>query len=173
MPDRSLIAYDYFKDLTQRAEYLTMGVLAASIGFFWQTHEPQVLGFNPSTLHLLGMLVLFAAFGVSFRRIHLMPQIYGVMAHDLDQAGKRSELVKSASQGKPIVSDKQGILSPSEQFDHIQDIDRKRAAYKKQSDKLHDRVESCFRWRNILMILGYTLMLIQRVWVPYYNLPQP
>lgn len=89
MTNRSLIAYDYFKDLTQRAEYLTMGVLTASIGFFWQTHEPEVLGNNPSTLHLAGMLVLFAAFGVSFQRIHLMPQIYGVMTHDLDQAAKR------------------------------------------------------------------------------------
>ena len=89
MPDRSLTAYDSFKDLTQRAEYLTMGALTASIGFFWQTHEPQVLRINPSTLHLLGMLVLFIASGGAFRRIHLMPQIYGVMTHDLDQAGKR------------------------------------------------------------------------------------
>lgn len=168
MSERSLKAFDYYQDLAQRAEYLTLGVLSASIAFFWQSHEPDVLDSNPSTMHLLGLLLLFCAFGFSFRGIHWKPLVFGAQSHELDYAAERADLVTSLSNGKSVISGSKGVMDLKDQMSRIQELDQLREKYNKEIQRLHDKWATSQKFRNLFMFMGYFVMLCQRIWIPYY-----
>jgi hypothetical protein len=167
MPDRGPKAYEYYKDLAQRAEYLLVGIIAASVAFFWREGEPAKLGFNPSTLHLAGLLFLFAAVLVALSRLHAQPGVFAYMAEDLDLADERAALVKSASEGKLVVGS-YGVLHLPEQIKRIELLDQKRAAVGAAMDKLNRQCIRLYKLRNGLLLVGYSLFLVERIWLPYY-----
>jgi len=139
MYERSLKAFNYHQDLARRAEYLTLGVLTASIAFFWQAHEPDVLGGNPSTMHLLGLLLLFISFGCSFSSIHWRPMVFGIQSYDLDLSAERSALVMNCSQSKLTVRGTSGVMDAQKQIERIKKIDKQREIYKSQIDQLNKK----------------------------------
>jgi len=168
MPGRAPQAYEYYKDLAQRAEYLLVGIIAASIAFFWKAEEPARLGANPATLHLAGLLVLLAAMMVALSRLHKQPAVFAQMAEDLDLADERAQLVQSASQGQSVVSS-YGVLHPPDQVERIQQIDQKRTVVREVMEKLNAHCNLLYKVRNRLLVLGYGLLLAERIWIPYYK----
>ena len=168
MPGRAPQAYEYYKDLSQRAEYLLVGIIAASVAFFWRAEEPARLGMNPPTLHLLGLLFLFAAMLVAVSRLHKQPTVFAFMADDLDLADERASLVQSASQGQSVVAS-YGVLHPADQAQRIEQIDQKRSAVRAAMDKLNEHCNRLYKTRNRLLVLGYALLIAERIWIPYYR----
>jgi hypothetical protein len=80
MPEGASQVYGYYKDLAQRAEYLLVGVIAASVAFFWKAQEPEKLGVNPGTLHLVGLMFLLLAMTIALSRLHKQPGVFAYMA---------------------------------------------------------------------------------------------
>jgi hypothetical protein len=167
MPGRGPQAYEYYKDLAQRAEYLLVGIIVASVAFFWRVEEPGRLGINPPTVHLAGLLLLFAAMLVALSRLHRQPGVFAFMSQDHDLADERAALVKSASEGKSVVGS-YGVLHPPDQLKRIEQIDQERAAVRTAMDKLNDNCKRLYNLRNGLLVIGYLLFLVERIWLPYY-----
>jgi hypothetical protein len=168
MSGRAPQAYEYYKDLAQRAEYLLVGVIAASIAFFWKAEEPAKLGANPATLHLSGLLFLLAAMMVAISRLHKLPFVFAKMAEDLDLADERAQLVNSASQGQSVVAS-YGLLHPQDQIKRIQVIDENRTVIRTAMDKINNHCNRLYKIRNRLLVVGYGLLLAERIWIPYYH----
>jgi len=167
MSERSIKAYDYYKDLQQRAEYLLVGLLAASIAFFWQNSKSEQLGFSPGTLHLLGLAFLFLALVAAITRLDRHPLIYALNADLLDLEGERSSMVQSISQGKTVVSGTRGVMDPLRQHGRIQEIDRETGAIRSNMDKINTECARFYRVRNFSMCIGYLVLLGHRIWLPY------
>ncbi len=165
MPGRAPQAYEYYKDLSQRAEYLLVGIIAASVAFFWKAEEPAKVGLNPATLHLAGLLFLFAAMLIAVSRLHKQPTIFARMAENLDLGDERAALVKSASQGQSVVGS-YGALNPAEQLERIEKIDRERAVVKSAMDKLNNHCSELYKIRNRVLVSGYLILICDRIWLP-------
>jgi hypothetical protein len=168
MPGRGPKAYDYYKDLAQRAEYLLVGIIAASIAFFWKAEEPAKLGLNPATLHLAGLIFLLVAMMVALSRLHQQPFVFAKMAEDLDLADERVQLVQSAAQGQSVVGS-YGVLHPQDQVERIQELDQNRIAVQAAMEKVNERCKRLYKIRNRLLVFGYGLLLAERIWIPYYK----
>ncbi len=167
MSERAIKTYEHYKDLAQRSEYLLVGIIAASIGLFWQTHEPARIGANPSTLHMVGLIMLFWAMFLAIYRIHRQPYIYALMSEEIDLDNERSALVMNASQGNSIASGRSGVMSPTDQVQRIGEIDIKRKLIKEKMDEINDHCSRLYKFRNIVLVLGYAVFLGQRIWLPY------
>ena len=167
MSERAIKTYDHYKDLAQRAEYLLLGIVAASIGFFWQTHAPAKLGMNPSTLHLIGLVLLFSAMFVALFRLHRQPFIFALMSDNLDLDSERAALVKSASQGQSVVSGSSGVMHPQDQVARIESIDKRRRLLEERMDEINTLCSRLYAVRNWLLAAGYIVFLAQRIWLPY------
>lgn len=168
MPGRAPQIYEYYKDLAQRAEYLLVGVIAASVAFFWKADEPARLGVNPGTLHLAGLLFVLAALIIALSRLHKQPGVFAHMSEDHNLADEREQLVKSASQGQSVIGS-YGVLHPPDQVKRIEQLDQKREAVRAAMDKLNDHCNRLYRIRNRLLVIGYGLLLAERIWIPYYK----
>ena len=169
MPKKASQVYEYYKDLAQRAEYLLVGVIAASVAFFWKAHAPTKLGINPGTIHLMGLIFLLSAMIIALSRLHKQPGVFAFMAEDHTLADERDQLVKSASQGQSVVGS-YGVLHPPDQLKRIEQLDRERAAVRAAMDKLNDDCNRLYTIRNRLLVIGYGLMLAERIWTPYFGL---
>ncbi|MEP6810257.1 MAG: hypothetical protein ABI992_08450 [Chthoniobacterales bacterium] len=168
MPGRAPQIYEYYKDLAQRAEYLLVGIIAASVAFFWKAEAAAKLGLNPATVHLVGLLFLLAAMMVALSRLHRQPGVFAYMAEEHDLGDERAQLVKSASEDKSVVGS-YGVLRPSDQVKRIGEIDRAISGIRVATDDLNARCNRLYKIRNWLLVIGYSLMLSERIWIPYYK----
>jgi hypothetical protein len=169
MSERAIKAYDYYKDLQQRAEYLLVGLLAASIAFFWQNSKPEPLGCNPATLHLVGLLFLIFALVYGIIRLDRQPFIFALNSDLLDLGEERASLVQSASQGKTVASGSYGVMNPDQQATRIKAIDIQMEVLKKKMREVDSLCTRLYRLRNIFMAFGYLIFVGHRIWLPYFT----
>jgi hypothetical protein len=168
MPGRAPQIYEYYKDLAQRAEYLLVGIIAASVAFFWKADDPARLGLNPATLHLVGLLFLLTALMVALSRLHRQPGVFAYMTEDHDLGDECAQLVKSATQGQSVVGS-YGMLQPSDQAERIKKIDEELVKIRTAMANLNSHCNRLYKIRNMLLVVGYGLMLAERIWIPYYQ----
>jgi len=90
------------------------------------------------------------------------------MAEDLDLADERAALVKRASEGKSVVGS-YGVLHPPDQVKRVEQIDQKRNALKAAMDKLNNHCARLYNIRNCLLVAGYLMFVIERIWLPYHK----
>jgi hypothetical protein len=169
MSERSIKSFDYYQALQQQAEYLLVGLLAASIAFFWQSSKPERLGLTPATLHLVGLVFLFLAIVVALIKLHRQPFIHALNSELLELSDQKSSLVQSASQGKTVVSGVFGIMEPSQQAKRIQILDQQIASVGKKIAEIDRLCSRLYSWRNFLLVSGYLIFVVHRIWLPYFG----
>lgn len=167
--ERATKAYDHYKDLQQRAEYLVVGLLGASIAFFWQTGSPARLGVNPPTLHLFGLLFLFVALICALLRLHKLPYLFAMNGELLDMQDERATLVRSISHGTVAVSGTRGVMGASDQIAEAQRLGLEIEALQGVMDDSNKYSKRMFHLRNTSMGIGYAIFLGHRIWLPYFH----
>jgi hypothetical protein len=168
MSEHSIKAYDYYKDLSQRAEYLIAGIIAAAIAFFWQKQAPAPIAADPPTLHLVGLIFLCGSMIAALYRIDREPLIFAWMSKELLLKHDRGEFVKAISQGKSVASG-QGIMDPRQQLIRVQEIDKEHKAICAEMDKVNVFCAKMYRLRNLLLAAGLVAFMAERIWIPYFR----
>lgn len=157
----------HYRDLSQKAEYLLIGLIAASLGFFWQIDKPAKLGFNPSTLHLAALLILMFALIAAMARVHFNPGIFAYMSEQHRIEDEHAALLKSVTQKQDVLSDTFGRMTPQGQVERMHTLVAERDQILERINRVQKVCGRFYAARNFLLVTAYLLFLAERVWIPY------
>lgn len=166
MPDQHN-QFTLWSEAAQKFDYFMAGLTGALIAFVGQSFSPQRLGWNASTLELLALLLLIAAFWCAFKRIETFTDYLRLML----QRNKSEEWAIQLRQtvdtpvgqdlqtGNPLTNDEKAALS-----------DKHMRSANAADDKLKfkgDKASGYYKGRNYLLIAGFLLLIISRVLAAY------
>jgi len=119
---RSLIAFEHYREGEQRFEYFITGISAALCAYVGQTLQPQKFGFNSYTLEVLSVALVVASIIFGFKRIEIDIWLRRLNHDLLHKAEVRGTLV-SNPQG--FINELSGeLLTPTEITTRIAQIDK-------------------------------------------------
>jgi hypothetical protein len=165
---RSLVAYKYWAESSHRFDYFIAGLIGAVIAYIAQSYAPQKLGFNPSTLELVALLVLLSAFICAFKRIEVSTEAFRMMSQRLD-AIECFENITKAQLESPFFQDlKTGEVVDAETAEQRKERLKATAEQaNKAAEKFGKRSHQFYRRRNRLLFTGFALLLAAKVLSAY------
>ena len=165
---RSLIAYNYWRESTQRFDYFVTGLIGAGVAYIAQSYVPQKLGLNPSTLELLSLLILLSSFLCAFKRIEAIAESFKWMSHRLNATETFAGITEAQSKFPLFQDVKSGQVYNAVTAE--QEKQKKRMAGEKAGmmiDKFVKQSVTMYQWRNRLLFGGFILLLTSKVLAAY------
>jgi hypothetical protein len=172
MPEqRSLIAYEYWKDSSQRFDYFVTGVTGALVAFVAQAYHPEKIGLTPNSLELLSIFLLVGSVIAGFKRVEANVEAFRLMSEGLDAAEKLGALTANLGL-TPVLNLETGEILT------FQDVVQQREYYSKRVDTVQTRLKkyldmslSAYKWRNRLLASGFFALVASRILVAYWHAP--
>jgi hypothetical protein len=146
--ERSIIAFEHYREAQQRFEYFIVGVVVALCAYVGQTLAPEPLGLSPYTLEVLSVALLIVSAVVSFKRLESMA-LGALVNHEmLHFREKRGEFRKGLEAGG-FVDAISGYAWPRERLiEEIRKLDVLIPARTDQLKELQKKQLRLYRWRN-------------------------
>jgi hypothetical protein len=168
MTDRSIIAYEHYRDATQRFEYFILGVSGALCAYVGQHLTPQKIGLTPYALELFSLILLVSSVFVGFKRIEKV-----IVGHTLNHrllylSEQRGQLVTNFK-GQPLVNALSGeTLSAEATARRISEIEEAIPAHQEQFDRAAVQANRYYKIRNWLLATGFLGLLVSKILTPYF-----
>jgi hypothetical protein len=167
MEKRSLIAYENYRDATQRFEYFLTGLIGALCAYIANSYSPVKINFNRGTLELLSLLVLCLSFYFSIQRQLGIIMISRLSTRKLHLLEKKGGLMEKS--GEPIILNIEtgDILDSSEVLKEIQNADINIPKLKKIMDDKNKEINRYYKLRFFFLYIGFILLIASKVWSAY------
>ena len=170
--ERSLIAYEYYRESLLKFEYFFTGLIGVFCAYISQNFTVDKIGISPNTLELVSFLIFVISFGLSLSRLSGIVQGYKLnhrQLHLLELKGTlRLNLVNNPEKSQ-LNKDTGAILSARQVETEIIKIDKELKPLESMFSKLNKSNKSLFSWRNTLFLLAFFILIASKIWLAYYN----
>jgi len=166
MSERSLKAYDAWRDEAQRFDYFILGLIGAVTAYVVQNLEPHKVRSLLFAIQLAGLILLIAAASFGFRRIE---QNIALLRHTytrLEWEENLSSLVENY-RGNAVRTNLGDVLTPEDTENHAQQL---RAAIAKIGELQEVAAKASgknYLRRNWCFFVGFILIAISRAVVVF------
>ncbi|MEA2205049.1 MAG: hypothetical protein QOE77_1825 [Blastocatellia bacterium] len=168
MTDRSIVAYEHYRDATQRFEYFILGVSGALCAYVGQHLTPQKIGMKPYGIELVSLLLLVGSIILGFKRIEKIIACHNLNHSLLSLYEQRGQLVTN-SKGQPLVNAASGeSLSAEGTTRRIAELEQAIPARQKAFDRIAAQANTYYKIRNWFLGVGFLGLLVSKVVTPYF-----
>lgn len=168
MSDRSIAAYEHYREASQRFEYFILGVSGALCAFVAQHLAPQRIGLTPYTLELFSLVLLASSVFVGFKRIERIIVCHSLNHKLLNLNEERGQLVTNFN-GLPLVNTRSGqLFSADETTRRISELEQAIPVRQEQFDRAAKRANTYYKIRNWLLAVGFLGLLVSKILTPYF-----
>jgi hypothetical protein len=168
MPEqRSLVAFEHYREGEQRFEYFITGISAALVAWVGQTLQPRKIGCNPYTLEVASIALVVASIILGFKRIET-----GIFLHQLNHnllhMGEVRGTLVSHPQG--FINELSGeVLTTDEIHKRIAAINEKVPIVQQKIKTAQDKILKYYRYRNWLLLCGFLGLFMSKILMPYVH----
>ena len=161
--ERSDKVYETWRQAVEKFDYFILGVTGALCAYISQVYKPAQVGLNPGTLELLALLLLVASAVAGFRRVENTIQVTSLNHRYLRAQEERGVLISKANSGYLINESTGDILSPDMVANQIQVATEVIPALRTQLDRARNAAESSYGIRNVLLFVGFSVLVASKV----------
>ena len=167
MEERSIIAYEHYRDASQRFEYFYSGIIAALCAYIAQSFKPAQIGWNPNTLELLSLIILFISFFFSLKRMEKIVQVFRGVHRKLHNSEIKGKLVAHIDIA-PFINEQTGKVYTIQDVDkELNFLDFLLPKVEGEIHKINSSAESYYKLRNWFFYLGFVLLIISKILYAY------
>ncbi|HEV7473793.1 MAG TPA: hypothetical protein VGN90_07080 [Pyrinomonadaceae bacterium] len=167
MSERSIVAFEHYRDASQRFEYFILGVSGALCAYIGQHLTPHKIGLTPYTLELLSLLLLVGSVFVGFKRIEKIIVCH-VLNHRLLYLNEERGQLVTNFKGQPLVNASSGeSFSAKATARRISELHESIPALQEQFDRAAVKGNTYYKVRNWLLAAGFLGLLISKILIPY------
>jgi hypothetical protein len=170
MEERSLIAYENWRDAASRFDYLVLGFIGAVTAYIGQSFKPArlELAINSANAELLSLALLVGAVIAGFKRVECNVEIFRLNHSLLHSSERRSAMMRVMQEGRPGFNAQTGaLISPqlaAEQHARLADV-------LEHGQELIDRATTSslrfYKLRNLLFAAGFGALVVARILAAY------
>jgi hypothetical protein len=157
MTDRSLLAWERWRDNAEKFDYHMLGVAAALVAYIGQHLTPVRVGLNPASFELLSCLTLTASAVMGILRLRATTSfsLAETVAHDAqEKAGSLKTILLTPRPG-PLVDTDSGTVYSREQARELAGVQAaKHASAQREITRWKERSERYYLWRDHTLIAG-------------------
>ncbi len=168
MSKRSLIAFEHYREASQKFDYFMTGLSSALCAFIGQTLHPEKISFSPSTLELISLLLLVSSVVAGFKRIESMVQSYKTNHQLLDIRERIGQVTfKSTAQTTMIDKNSGDVMTPAQAKEIISILRTQVPIFENSLEKWASKSCVFYKARNWLLLSGFLSLIVARVWLAY------
>lgn len=167
MGERSLKAYEAWREESQRFDYFLLGLIGALAAYVAQQMKPEPLGVSPFTIELAAIAALVAAAIFGFRRIEHNIGLLRQTHQRLEWEENLSSLVENF-RGNPVRTNLGDVLTPDQ-------VESRAAQLRSAIQKMNELQEASakasganYLRRNVCLLVGSLLVVAARVAQAYW-----
>jgi len=165
--ERSDKVFEYWRQASEKFDYLVTGVTGALCAYITQTFSPEKLSLSPNTLELVALLVLISSVYAGFKRIESSVETQRHSYNSLYLSEQLGQLVIK-NKGESIINEATGeVFSPMDVEKMINLLTEKQPEVEKIADKSAKVAQNWYTKRNRLLSLGFMLLVAAKVWSAY------
>ncbi len=152
----------------QRFEYFITGVIGALCAFIAQSFSPHKIGFNPSTLEFLSLVVLLVSFFFCLKRMENITNLFRLFHKKLHASESKGQLFLNIGK-TPFVNAQTGNLynTPTEVQIEIDAINDSLPKIIRDIDKINSKIKNFYNYRNYTFYLGVFLLVYAKILLAY------
>jgi hypothetical protein len=152
-----------WNEATQKFDYFMAGLSGAIVAFVGQSFVPHRLGFNPSTLELLALVLLIASFWCAIKRIEIYTDFLRLTLQR-DHFEDKAIILRTNSHVGEVKKIENGEVVSQEEKKQLdkENITKANMAQEKLESQA-SKASKYYSLRNYLIIAGFVLLLISRV----------
>jgi hypothetical protein len=169
MSERSIIAFEGYREGIQKFDYFVSGLTGAIFAYVAQTYSPKQLGFGASSIEPLALVLLAISFFIGLKRIESSNVMMRVNHEMLDASEKAGQAATALDSGMALARDALSgkIVSRDQlEFNRRYQMDRsEKAAEALQA--VRAKGDRHYRHRDLFLILGFIAILLAKILQPY------
>ncbi|MDQ3495252.1 MAG: hypothetical protein M3485_06995 [Pseudomonadota bacterium] len=164
--ERSDKLYEASMAAQQKFDYFALGIVGALCAFVGESFEPTRLGYNPSTLEFVSLLMLVGSAVAGFLRIQGTNQLMRMNSHYLRMQEEKGALASAL--GSPIINRGTGEAFSADQVAaKVSALEEVVPTAREAMDTVGKATLRTYNARNWLLLVGFLLLLLSRVWAAY------
>ena len=164
--ERSDKLYEASMGAQQKFDYFVLGIVGALCAFVGESFKPTPLGLNPSTLEFLSLLMLVSSAVAGFLRIQGTNQLMRMNSHYLRMQEEKGAMTSVL--GSPIINRGTGeIFSADQVAAKVSALEEVVPTAREALDKVGRATLRTYNARNWLLLFGFLLLLLSKVWDAY------
>lgn len=165
--ERSDGVHEKWRASAEKFDYFILGVLGALCAYISQNYKPEKLAINPGTVELLALLILVLAAIIGFRRIEAT-NLATLINHQILHAHERRGVLTSVIHNGPRFNSQTGQTYTQEYAQQeIPELGKKIDQLTLQLHKVQQQAQRHYQVRNVLMLLGFLVLLATKVFSAY------
>jgi len=170
MDEYNAKAFDNYREASQRFEYFVLGLCVAVVAYAGQTVQSERFGFNSHTVEIGAILLLIACVALGLKRVEKIIAFHGANLRLLEFKEKRSALAKFVLEGGSRVNPETSeCWQPDDMKKQIAEFDKIIPELEKELSNLNEALVRLYVWRNWLLIVGLTGLVVSKVLAPYFH----
>lgn len=167
MENRSLLAYEHYRDAAQRFDYFVTGLIGALCAYIGQNIHPQKIGFTPNTLELVSLLIFVLAFLFCFKRLERSIQVFSIGHQILDIGEKKGQLIPHIGKSQVLNESTGDIFSAEEVYKQINSFDKSIPFLEMNLERVKKQSKRYYDLRNWAIFIGFISLLVSKIWSAY------
>jgi hypothetical protein len=166
--ERSDATHGFYRDASQKFDYFVTGLTGTLTAYVGQTIHPFRLGANPATVELVALGLLVASVACGLKRIEATVTIYKLTSQRLYSEEAAGSLMDAAQHGQTMLNKSTGtVIGPEQAIRDAQAHQARAGALFKEIEDAIAVASSRYSWRNWLLFLGFTTLVLARI-LPAY-----
>jgi len=168
MTDRSIIAYEHYRDASQRFEYFILSVSGALCAYIGQNLTPQKIGLTPYTLEVFSLFLLVGSVFVGFKRIEKLILFHRLNHTLLSLSEQRGQLLTNFKGGSLVNALSGETFSAEGVTRRLSELEQAIPARENELDQVALRGNFYYKMRNRLLGAGFLGLLVSKILTPYF-----
>ena len=164
--ERSDKLFEAARDAQQKFDYFVLGIIGALCAFIGQSFKPDMLGLNPSALEFVSMLMLVGSAVAGFKRVEGTNMLMRVNAQYLRMQEERGMMAPALGSG--VRNGATGeVYSAQDVASKLAALDEVIPTVRAELDEIGRGTLRSYKARNWLLLAGFLMLLLSRVWAAY------
>ena len=164
---RSIIAFEHYREAAQRFEYFVTGVSVALVAWVGQTLHAQKFGCNAYTIEVASIALVVVSIILGFKRIETGIYIHQ-LNHDLLDMGEERGTLMSNAQG--FMNELSGeVFTPDVIQKKVKAINATLPIVQEKIKAAQGKILHYYHWRNWLLLCGFIGLFASKILVPYFK----
>ncbi len=170
MQERSLIAYENWRESSARFDYLVLGFIGAVTAYVGQSFNPGrlTLALDSTNFEILSLVLLVSAVVFGFKRAECNVEIFRLNHSILHASEERGAMMRVIQEGRPGFNVQTGDpIDPEHAATRRAELSQEVTHYRELSDKAAVTSMRFYRIRNLFFATGFAVLLVARILAPY------
>jgi hypothetical protein len=156
------------QEAARKFDYFITALTGAVFSYLVNHLSPEKLGWNHFTMNVVSLLLLAWSIYLGFRRIETHHTILFTNGQLLECSEEAGNMMKVMVEGSPAYNTGTGEHFSPQKAQMIYDRNQKAISSIESSLKTAiDKSASLYKWRNVLLALGFVSLLASKVAEPY------